>query len=559
MIEKNLKLKYIDLTNAKEKNSSIESCLSEFIDNSISSFNEDPSRWHEELNINIVYYWNNGNPYFEIQDNANGINNEQLDKCMDRYKFVETEKSNSLNQYGIGMKFGIFWLGEDGLILTKQKNNCFYKGDYNVLSINDMNADVKITVSDNLNENDIKYLNQNEFNEFNSGTKIIIKNIHNTTERKITTEKINQIKNFLGYRFSNYLSKNTNENKFKLNILLKICNKNGVESYIIKPESIFQKQEKTFSISKFVNDPTIINSLKNEKIEKYKNHKYFNFFEPYLNDLFNDKKMEYLNYEIEFINSKNQIKFPIKWKIMNEANSELSGICIKHKNRYIQHPTFNKNSIIKLFPWCDNDRSFDYKKWLHAEIDISELPYNENIQFIKPDEHKISLKDVILNNDEDDNGINLSNLKLSFSQFLNKIYPILEIIVELKSNKDEYKKKENENKKDIKEIEDFGLIEKNVITTKENIISLNLANEKIEIHTINDEGDWILRKKDIDSNIYLFNEQSKLISKNSTTSKILIYFIFYVEQYIKNKNNNYETKNLDSVNTLINRIIKNNN
>ena len=107
--------------------SSLIHAVSEFIDNSISSYlktnNNRINGLHILILIKTSYSDTEPNAYnqsIKIFDNAGGMDEDELYHTMipaDR----EGKSDNSLNQYGLGMKIASFWLGRSLKIQTRNR------------------------------------------------------------------------------------------------------------------------------------------------------------------------------------------------------------------------------------------------------------------------------------------------------------------------------------------------------------------------------------------------------------------------------------------------------
>ena len=171
-------------------------CLSEFIDNSVSSYkNKNPNNPIDGLIINIdIDYSDNKNKKITITDNANGMNEAELEDSMQPNN-TKGKSENDYNQYGIGMKLGIFWFGEDVLIYSKKKDEKTYCIDFETRTKN-KSEEVRFEVIET---------DENIFPYFKSGTKIIISNIYN--KRKINGPELQKIINALGWRYSKLIQR----------------------------------------------------------------------------------------------------------------------------------------------------------------------------------------------------------------------------------------------------------------------------------------------------------------------------------------------------------------
>ena len=225
----NFNSKYADLLNlANDPKTSMPLCISEFIDNSIASWLEQKEKGiNEKLIVNIDIYTNSHkqlseNTIYVISDNAAGIKHEDLQFAMRKYDGYGIKSNKGIHQYGVGMKKGIFWLGVDGVIYTKQKNETDISiGKYNS-SLERISEDVgltveKVSISEFANLEIVKNKTtlKNYFYSNKSGTIVVIKDVYSTNDfKKPSIQNIVDLCFFLGFRFSNYL----NEDDFEINI-----------------------------------------------------------------------------------------------------------------------------------------------------------------------------------------------------------------------------------------------------------------------------------------------------------------------------------------------------
>jgi len=101
--------------------------LAEYVDNSTQSFENNKEILEESyaskgtrLTVKIDYYQGDSieKDYFEISDNASGMNLEELKSALS----IGTPKFNERSRYGLGMKTASFWLGDEWTITTKKIN-----------------------------------------------------------------------------------------------------------------------------------------------------------------------------------------------------------------------------------------------------------------------------------------------------------------------------------------------------------------------------------------------------------------------------------------------------
>ena len=107
--------------------------LAEFIDNSIASFLIDYKKIKDidntsldkvdltGLQIDITFnYYSHDHQEIIITDNAGGMNLTTLSEAIQPYHTTDIQRDTRMNQYGVGMKFGIFWLSSGVSIYTKR-------------------------------------------------------------------------------------------------------------------------------------------------------------------------------------------------------------------------------------------------------------------------------------------------------------------------------------------------------------------------------------------------------------------------------------------------------
>ncbi len=167
--------------------------LAEFIDNSISSWqNKNPNADIYGLVINIVYdSRDSSNKKLIIEDNANGMNEEELLCAMQPHNRVG-KSSTDYNQYGVGMKFGCFWNGQDATIYSKKNNFPEY---YVSLKTSKKNSSEEAVFH--------SYVSINTQIPA-TGTKIVIENLYDN--RSLKSNDIDEIKKALGWRYNKLIN-----------------------------------------------------------------------------------------------------------------------------------------------------------------------------------------------------------------------------------------------------------------------------------------------------------------------------------------------------------------
>lgn len=385
------KLKYSDLWRYSTDKLSLSYCISEFIDNSISSCEQtfwDKKQEHE-LKIDINYYKNDDR--YEIIDNAGGMTKQELNDGMifGNRKYSRWDNTHK-NQYGVGMKTAIFWIGKDAEIYTK-KDGVEWCGKYLATNKNSEDPVIHtITMSDGSNI------------EGNSGTKIIIYG-SNGGNRTMTENAFNYVNFFLGNRYSKYLNDNRSNEIFKCTI--NINSKNGRKNIggKVKKITISNSNVKVYRYienitcykSKDEIEQLIENKIKTDnKITNIKNNK---FYDEFMYKLLNGKELIFDDIlTIPSYKNKN-IKYeaPIKVYILERGDKHSAGVGIIHSNRYIFHPVLfdkeRKDQLAGLYIPFDLKNYEDRGKWIRVDLDISKIQSNEHCEKILPEKNKTQL------------------------------------------------------------------------------------------------------------------------------------------------------------------------
>lgn len=200
------------LTHFKSEDYSIPLMLSEFIDNSISSWEKNNANTEivdtkDRLKISIIFqeiYVNDEEREKKIiiKDNAAGMNLDEIERAVAFYD-SEGKGENDLNQHGIGLKSALGWLGEDMIIYskTKEEKNCF-----NVLEFNTTDFKVSDEWYVTAKQIDIDYTNKN-FLLGDSGTTIIVDKIYDDDKFIYIreAEQRNALLVFLGWKYKYYI------------------------------------------------------------------------------------------------------------------------------------------------------------------------------------------------------------------------------------------------------------------------------------------------------------------------------------------------------------------
>lgn len=230
------------LTHFKSEDYSIPLMLSEFIDNSISSWEKiiENKNW---LRIEIIFresYISDSqrDKKIIIKDNAAGMDFSEIQKAAQFYD-SEGKGEDDLNQHGIGLKSALGWLGEDMTVFSKTKDDNIY---FNSLTLD--------TTNFNVNDEWYATAKQVEINDLSknillgeSGTTIIIDKIYDDDKFAYikNEEERNALFIFLGWKYKYYIRDGLIINlSFELNDKdMKNQNKYTVGDFEIKPWHFF--------------------------------------------------------------------------------------------------------------------------------------------------------------------------------------------------------------------------------------------------------------------------------------------------------------------------------
>lgn len=271
-MSKKLVATYGMIKNYKNEVSNKWLALSEFIDNSISSWKGNSKDNAIGLEISIEFDGTNkDNKKLIIEDNANAMDKNTLEEAM-QPSDTRGKSDKKYNQYGVGMKLGIFWYGEDGIVYSKENNSKEYFVELRTSSKN-LSEEVIVDAKKSY-DNVVKY---------NSGTTVIIEKIYDN--RWLKTDDLIAIKDALGWRYRNLLEdKKNNKSGMRISLYQKVNDnrtKNGnrpifVEPFFIKPFVLknfvnFYRTKKNFDFIRFINRyendiNNLINSSKSNSI-----------------------------------------------------------------------------------------------------------------------------------------------------------------------------------------------------------------------------------------------------------------------------------------------------
>lgn len=391
--------------------------IGEFIDNSISDYqNKDESHPIEGLKINIVFDFEDKKNYkILISDNANGMSRNEMEDAMqpsDR----KGKKDTDYNQYGVGMKLGIFWFGEDVTIYSKLHNKEEYKLELNT-SNKGHGTEVEVDA--------IK--SKDNVVQYKSGTTIIIKNIYKN--RNITTDKgsLNKFKDALGWRYNKLIFKG-----LEIIITVKSDNQNKNTEDMIQPffnepfqrEQLFSNKKLKLKIKKDREDK--FKKLMHDLYEEIPKLKQSNKIDGELlmnayNKLIDNKEMTFKK-SIYVNDQYAELNFAI-FAFDKSSKNQYTGVTIYHKERAIMHGPNDDNSSNFQFINKNKGSGGDPKwRWLYGDLTLTSIEV--------PDKNK-SRFDWSTTGEDD--------LKKAFQEIYDSLEPILKIIVDVEQLKENIK------------------------------------------------------------------------------------------------------------------------
>lgn len=416
-MSKKLVATYEMIRGYKHKPSNYCLAIGEFIDNSISNYQKkDDTNPIDGLKVHIIFnFEDKKNSRILISDNANGMSAIDMEEAMqpsDR----KGKKDTDYNQYGVGMKLGIFWFGEDVTIYSKLHNEDEYK-----LELNTSNRGHGTEVEVESNKSRDRVI------QYKSGTTIIINKIYANRNITIENNSLNKFKHALGWRYNKLIEKGL---EIRISVMSDNLNKNSddiIEPFFNRP---FQK-EQLFSNKKL-----------KSKIRKDKENK----FNKLIHDLYNDipKLKESNKIDSELLmeayhklvnNEKMEFK---KYICVNDQYPELNfaifdfdknnkglytGVTIYHKERAIMHGPNDDKSYNFYFINRNKGSGGDPKwRWLYGDLNLTGIEV--------PDENKYRF-DWSPHGEE--------NLKEAFEKIYYSLEPILKIIVDVEQLKENNK------------------------------------------------------------------------------------------------------------------------
>lgn len=489
--------------------------ISEFIDNSIASYTKNErNNSVNGLEVNIIFdYRNHNNRKLIIRDNANGMNASTLEQAM-QPNYRQGKSDTQYNQYGVGMKLGIFWYGENVTIYSKEKGNEEY-----YIELNTHNADSSIAVEVQSNISDAKKV------KTESGTIVEISYLYdNRCVIKPSAEKYETFINALGCRYSKLLG--------NMKITVTVLEESGeehnviIEPYIVQPFSLNHLFDK--KIVKNLNNNNQWENIKKmretslqssiEQLEKeLQSEKKKNFsgkvldcetiFEEAFQKFINDEEI-LLERTIIVNDKETQLHFGIQTPY-NERTlssecpkskklSRYSGVTVFHLDRAILHApntTDNNSSNVQFLQKELGSGGDPLWRRLYGYVDLTGIE--------TPDENK-SRFDWSVNGEQD--------LKNALYDIFKQLEPICQAIVSIENKKPaevnsekDYKQIKSSLSKSVKD--SFFKIDKQIVINNENALQIkcmNIDNQEYKILVFEDLNseeflDW--RKDDITNTI----------------------------------------------------------
>lgn len=394
--------------------------LGEFIDNSISSF-QNKNRNNPVNNLQIIITFDatdDNNLKIKIQDNAMGMDAKQLEDAMQ--PFDRSGKSDTdYNQYGVGMKLGIFWHGANVTIYSKKEREKEYKLELCTDGIHSAQEEI-IVDSSKSNENEIKY---------NSGTTIIISKVYENKFPVFAKGKLKLIKDALGWRYSKLIEKGLT---IRVDVITNDKNKNEseiIKPFVIKPfrrNQMFEDKKNSYQTNQQKRD--VYAQRLNDIYEDIMAGKYDNnsiIREAY--NKFNSNEDVILEKDIIVNNQSVKLKFGIlDYNMPNKI--KYSGVTIYHLDRAIMHGPNDNMLKASTFQFLDKaigsggGGESQQMRYLYGELDLTGIE--------KPDQNKSRF--VWSTNGEQD-------IVFELKKIFNEMKPLLDVItkiVDTRTNKE---------------------------------------------------------------------------------------------------------------------------
>lgn len=390
---------YYSLWKYSEKDINIVDCLSYFIENSINLCKS--NYWDRNTNYDLeieITYSKEKNTYL-IVDNSGGFNQYDLINVISN----KLNHSAKMYDYAQNIKRGIFWLGKDATIFTKQTNVNEFFGNYNGQNKTD-NDLVNINIFESLGTNLMS----------NSGIMVNISKCY-TFGRVLDENNWDNIRKALGNKFAYYLS-NNNFGTCKITIYSDLfINKDigrkvfsnkldNEESAIFKIGAIDRKIENS-QLDKMIDDN--LHDLKDEK----------SFYDFKLKVLNNQKLV--FNDEIIFSNN---CSLPVKVYMLAKPNIHLAGAAISYKNIWIYYPNKLSDNSGLYTPFNERMDSGRWR-WIRIEINLDNLNKETNVVKLNSEKNKLvfNLDTNISKDDFDEIITELFRKWIPYADFIKKL------------------------------------------------------------------------------------------------------------------------------------------
>lgn len=176
--------------------------LSELIDNSIGSWNENKMKTDLDVFVEI----NIPDKKIVCTDNAFGMNEQEL---LDSVELNKEKIGNNINMFGVGMKNAAFWFGQDLIIKT---NN----------GISASSTSVRLSKVRDFNEPVQWKIENNGVSKKEQGTQVLIENVYEA--RVMTEDEAKEAAEIIQTKYRKYL---IGTKRGKVNIVFSVIPKKG--------------------------------------------------------------------------------------------------------------------------------------------------------------------------------------------------------------------------------------------------------------------------------------------------------------------------------------------
>ncbi len=356
--------------------------LSEYIDNSISSYKKNNHNSVNGLVIDIIFdYTDENNHKLIILDNSSGMDSFELE-CSIQPHDIKGKSDTTYNQHGVGMKAATFWYGEDLTIYSKRKDEDEYKLE--LITSNKQPNDFVYVESLLSSEN--KILNE-------SGTMIIVNHVYDKRSILTKNKQLEDIENAIGWRYNKIINQGAI-------IKLNICSNDN-------------KKNKAINIKSFSNTPLtkemLLNSDK-KNIKEMKENRFNSLWSDYYKKI-HQKNKDYLFDLWKKLENNEPLETSIKiilnnqecWLKFGILNNKVThknycGLTIYHLDRAIIHGPNLESSKNSCYYFAESKIASTIKaSWLYGEIDLTgiEKPTQNKEEFDWSYDGKENLKNIL--------------------------------------------------------------------------------------------------------------------------------------------------------------------